>query len=407
MRIRIGQGERAAPVLGPLVYEFRSPAIVRTLLRDFTVEDTDRRVSPTYELVGASAVDELVDFLCASERRLPVVVLSGDPTTGRPTVDARDLAAQLAGLAHVRVLTGGLAGRELTARLEAERSVWGGAVRIYWPGFDRAADPYAHKRWLPQRLYDVRRLSLTDELRRWLGALSSARTGPHPALRAISADLAARRDEIPEWVQEYVGSVESERDEALGVAAEAQAELAAREARITELEDDVTALQRSFNEVARATAGRPGIVEPDEERVAASVREAVEWAVEDAGDTCVFLPSAQQAGIEFEGYEDPQKLYRAISDVAEASKRFGESSLGTNLSEWFRQKGYGYSARDPGARSARTKPRYRIRYKDRDEYMEPHLKVDEATHPDQCLRIYWYIDEDDRIFVVGHIGRHL
>jgi len=28
-------------------------------------------------------------------------------------------------------------------------------------------------------------------------------------------------------------------------------------------------------------------------------------------------------------------------------------------------------------------------------------------HPDQCLRIYWYVDEDDRIFVVGHIGRHL
>lgn len=39
--------------------------------------------------------------------------------------------------------------------------------------------------------------------------------------------------------------------------------------------------------------------------------------------------------------------------------------------------------------------------------MEPHLKVDQGTTPNQCLRVYWYIDEEERIFVVGHIGRHL
>jgi len=31
--------------------------------------------------------------------------------------------------------------------------------------------------------------------------------------------------------------------------------------------------------------------------------------------------------------------------------------------------------------------------------MEPHLMVNESTSPDQCLRIYWHSDEDDRVFV--------
>lgn len=407
LRIRIGQRERAAPVIGPLIYEFRSPAIVRTLLRELTVEDVGRRVTPSYEHVGASAIDDLVAFLCDPDRRLPVVVLSADPSTGRSSVDARDLALELASLAHVTVLTSGLAGRELSAQLGAERSVWSGAARIYWPGFDRSGDPYIHKRWLPQRLTDPRRLPLVDELRRWLGALSSARIGPHPALRAISAGLAARSDEMPAWIQEYVESVEAERDDAVGVAAEAQAELAAREARIAELEDDVTSLQRSFGEVARARAKPEGVSEPHVERIPETVRDAVERAIAEAGDTCVFLDSARDSGNDFDEYEDPGKLYRAICDVAEASRRFGDSSLGMNLASWFRERGYGYSAREPAARARGTKARYRIRYKDRDEYMEPHLKVDEATHPDQCLRIYWYTDEDDRIFVVGHIGRHL
>jgi hypothetical protein len=301
----------------------------------------------------------------------------------------------------------GFAGRELSARVGPDRSVWSGAARIYWPGFDRSADPYVHKLWLPRRLQDPQRLPLVDELRRWLGALSSARTVPHPALRAIAADVVRRSDELPGWAQAYVDDIETERDDALGLAAEVQAELASREARIAELEDEVTTLRESFRYVSSATTAVLPSAGAAEEWVPGTVREAVERAIADAGDAWVFLDSARRSALEFEGYEDPEKLYRAMSDVAEASRRFGDSTLGTNLSEWFRQRGYGYSAREPAARATPTKQRYRIRYKDRDEYMEPHLKVDEATHPDQCLRIYWHLDEDDRIFVVGHVGRHL
>jgi hypothetical protein len=36
----------------------------------------------------------------------------------------------------------------------------------------------------------------------------------------------------------------------------------------------------------------------------------------------------------------------------------------------------------------------------------PHLLLGKGS-PDTCLRIYFYIDEELRAFVVGHVGRHL
>jgi hypothetical protein len=98
VRIRIGQSHQAAGVVAPLLYDFRSPAVVRTLLRQMTVQDAGHQVTPLEEPVGASAVDGLVEFLSDPLRRLPVVVLSGDPITGRPVVNARELALELAGL---------------------------------------------------------------------------------------------------------------------------------------------------------------------------------------------------------------------------------------------------------------------------------------------------------------------
>lgn len=50
---------------------------------------------------------------------------------------------------------------------------------------------------------------------------------------------------------------------------------------------------------------------------------------------------------------------------------------------------------------------YEVKYKDGAVLLEAHLKIDEATSPDQCLRIYWYVDQDERALVIGHVGRHL
>ncbi|MFD6125747.1 hypothetical protein, partial [Streptomyces hydrogenans] len=74
---------------------------------------------------------------------------------------------------------------------------------------------------------------------------------------------------------------------------------------------------------------------------------------------------------------------------------------------YFRELGYGYSALNPAAQARQTRRHYEVKYKNGTVLLEAHLKVDEATSPDQCLRIYWYIDQHERVLVVGHVGRHL
>lgn len=68
----------------------------------------------------------------------------------------------------------------------------------------------------------------------------------------------------------------------------------------------------------------------------------------------------------------------------EAAALYHDDKLGMPPMEFFRRlRGFGYSAQ-PG----------------------PHLKVDEATSPDQCLRIHWTVDPEAKRWTVTHIGRH-
>ena len=62
---------------------------------------------------------------------------------------------------------------------------------------------------------------------------------------------------------------------------------------------------------------------------------------------------------------------------------YHDNKLGTTPMEYFAQRGFGYGAQ-PG----------------------PHLKVDESTSPDQCLRIYWEDDSEARRWTITGIGRH-
>lgn len=407
-RIGIGQAPDRSATIGRLDYEFRSPAIVRTILRELEVRDLGHPVQPEERLVGASMVEGLVDFLCNPLRRLPVVVLTGAAETGLPIANPRQMSQQLAGLAHVVVLTSGLAGRRLTGLVGQERSVWLGGARIYWPGFGLDSDPYGHKLWTARRIQQAY-VPLVDELRRWIGGLAAARTPEHPAAAIAAIAPTGSVDELPEWAQEYVDMLDRRIAELSTDLKSAEADLAARDERIADLEDQLGETKASFAAFSAAT-GAPPRPRADENHAVtpiASVRQAVDRAVAEAGDRLVFLDRARKSAYEFEGYNDPERMYHVLCDVAEASDLYSQGSLGMTLNEWFLQRGYEYSARNDAARSRKYERHYKVHYQDRQVLMEPHLKVDQSTSPDQCLRIYWYIDTDERIFVVGHAGRHL
>ena len=83
-----------------------------------------------------------------------MVAVSTDERSGRPLLDnVEGLARAVLGLAHVFVLQPEHSWA-LTRQLEKRLSVFGGAVRIYDPGFYEADDPFRHPLFLANRLQD-------------------------------------------------------------------------------------------------------------------------------------------------------------------------------------------------------------------------------------------------------------
>lgn len=381
LRVRIGAS--AGGTLAPISYELRTPAIVRTLLRELNVLDAGARclADPAAE-IGLSGVEALVGFLHA-ERRLPVVVVSRHNASGRTAVDPTELCRELAGLAHVRVLSSTQASYRLTELLGTERSVFGGAVRIYYPGFAPDSEPREHRLFFWDRIDDT----LVSRLRSWLGTLSAATTPEHPAYTALRDDrhrrvASADVDEL----REYATLLEEDN------AAERSNTKAERE-RAALLDQEVGKLRFELERMKESWASvtlsmRQAGSDAEDDGPPRTVVEAMD-AVEELANSRYYrsrvtvAEGAIRAGRRFREYAAPGELLRAVHAVLEAGALSYDRVLGMAPMEFFNKRGFGFGAQP-----------------------SPHLKVDEHTTFDQCLRIYWDVDAETGRWTVTSIGEH-
>lgn len=137
---------------GKLEIEPHTPGLVQQ------VATNCRLASGTYGLlvdawVISTAADAqiLVEMLIDPGRNLPVFVLSIEPYGACPKISEVVLAKAVLGMAHVAVIPAEFTWI-LTDNLGRQRSVFGGAVRAYLPGFAEDANPYAHRLFLADQL---------------------------------------------------------------------------------------------------------------------------------------------------------------------------------------------------------------------------------------------------------------
>jgi hypothetical protein len=386
--IRVRLGAVAGSPVAPLDYEFGTPAIVRTLLRDFEVLDAGIRELPSFVELGMSNIPSLVEWIANPARRLPIVVVSRTPDTGRVLLDCASLARELAGIGHVRVLAASHAAWGLTNQIGQQLSVWNGAVRIYFPGF-ALGDPYRrHRVWIPDHVDN----GLISRLRSWLGALSSGSTPEHPIHERLRLDrrerlsAAADTDELG-LLYEYIDDLEAQTRQHEQDQAEQQARIAELEYRAENLLGELDSVKQNFADMAEAVgrrSNRPAT--SDGFLTIATAMDAVEELSRTRyyRDRVTLSDDAIDAGRRFRQYTSPDELLRAIQAVMEAGALVHDGKLAVTPMEFFNYRGFGYAAQPT-----------------------PHLKVDESTSPDQCLRIYWTVDDNSRRWTITHIGEHL
>jgi hypothetical protein len=406
--IRIGV-ERAHDAfhITPAGFTFAPPAIVRTLLREHQMADAGMRVEPQYRTCRAGDIADLVKLLADPQRRLPVVVVTCGPGA-RTAFDLKVLAMQLAGVAHVELLTTHLAALALTDEVSKPLSVWGGAVRVYWPHFATTDDPRRHPLWLPSRV--ARSEFLTDTVT-WFGSQAAASVPEHPI---VATARAARRTrlvqdaDLPDWVTDYVDATDEQLEDLAEENRALRAERDGSREQVKDLLAEVAALREQFAVVSASIAANSSPLEDSAGLVEiVTVEDAFNLARAEAGDHIVYLDTAVASVQAFASYDDPRKLYEALTLINDAANAWQNDSLGAGFGAYFNERGYGYSQRNPAATARPTRAYYRRSYNGDTITMEPHLKVDESSKPDQCLRVYWYIDDDGKKLVIGHVGRHL
>ena len=121
-------------------------------------------------------VEDLVAMLKSEDRRLPVLLASGDERAedpSAPLIDVDALARATIGIAHVIAVPADRT-YPLSDAFGKVLSVYHGAVRMYLPGFNAASDPYQHRLFLsdgiirgPDRaMSELKRISAVESLRR-------------------------------------------------------------------------------------------------------------------------------------------------------------------------------------------------------------------------------------------------
>ena len=147
LAVRVDRSRTGA--LKPIMSDPRPPRFVSDVLRDerFLAMDDTFDISSNHTSVTLANVDRFAAFLMGAARRLPVIAFT---PRDDEVLDATKFLEQNAGVAHV-VLVQPEASWRLSDALPDGHSVYGGAVRIWWPGLTKSSVRWHHPLWTADR----------------------------------------------------------------------------------------------------------------------------------------------------------------------------------------------------------------------------------------------------------------
>jgi hypothetical protein len=353
--------------------------------------------------------EELIDHLLDPARVLPTFVLTAFDGAHAPPIDAAALNGHILGLAHV-VVAHADACWLLTERLGKRLSVFGGAARVYLPGFDEASDPFAHRLVLGGTLASREGAERTARWLREMAAQASLhrtrlgkdvltfaelRASSFELRQAALGDTASESEQLATALQQiralqeqiesiraeneyYIGEWDKERERA--EAAETQAQASAW--RIQSLTDKL----------------REGGDDPDSGATfPAAWGEFVAW-VERLFAGRLVLTNAARRGVRKPVFNDVQTAARRLLWLAkEGRERFikgGGSLSNVTIMDGIQNAPCGDDA-------------YEFDWSGRKLSAEWHIKSGGNTHdPVRCLRIYYCFDEQTQQIIVSDMPAH-
>lgn len=150
--VAVKMGPETQPnIVRPHAVSLSAPGVWRSLSRAGSLKSLGGHCHHGETLDNGS----IINAITADQRRLPLVVVSVENSTGRfPLSDSlpEELAEQLFGIAEVGCLRDSDSAWAFSDAVGSDHSCYNGAVRVYWPGFSRTSRPDFRWLFLPRQM---------------------------------------------------------------------------------------------------------------------------------------------------------------------------------------------------------------------------------------------------------------
>lgn len=396
------------PVIAPARISLGSPRVIRDIARLRSVKLGGHPYGVAPELLGAEDVEALASELSDPTRPYPIVLVSRRVGDDVPLVDATELADRLAGAAKVYELQDKWAGFRLTEEMGRPTSCYGGAIRLYWPGFSVDADPFLHPLWMPWQFKDAE--SSERSLLQLCNIVFDAAAFRHLEPAAISSARLNAQREAREAARSGHSKSEDQLLEDLIVMEQKLEALEATHAEVLQenrmLRENAAALSAhmdwkvSVTPLPEATESQAEIGPPG------SAAEAVQRAA--AGARRLHFLASAYASAEDSPYKQPERVQQALAaleEVAEIWVGTLDGKPGSSVRELFKQRGFDYSDDVSQTSKGKWGSEYQIIHDGQKIDISPHITLG-AKQADTCLSIHWAWDKASKMALVAHVGRH-
>ena len=372
----------------------------------------DRKLLNVPITIGSnSAAEELTDYLLDPHRRLPVVVTTmKEEQSEELLIDAFRVAKTTAGIASVYIVPAPFTWI-LTKIFGKFRSVFGGAVRLYMPGFSESDDPYRHRLFLADRLIDsenslecetwLRRTTAdssisTNRIGREILEFSAVRTGVRRAqadrlknAHAPDAERLENLEALVESLETQLKAKAKEVDDFVGLAEDA-------ESRASASEQEYRALLYRFRILDQRVPNAEGQQAYDED-IPITWADFQDWVNASFPDKIILTPNARRTARKPE-YEDVNTVARCVSWLVEVARIRFLNGGGT-----LREESVELGVRNtPCGGDA-----YTAEWHGQSRKVDWHIKNGGNTRdPKRCLRIYYFWEPETEQIVIDHLPSH-
>ncbi len=392
-------GESTKFEITPFTFDIRTPGFVEQL---FYLNDKWKLDDfPIYETMNANTRADAVSLLNKiqeQKRNLPIIVISD--TNSRYKNMRAYLGKSTRFIGIIAFINNIEAEDEFNKIMGYDLGCFNESVRMYKPTFGLNDSKFRHALWTKNRVEAIGEIEVGNKLRRVLQKNSVENI-------QFPNDYSVIQKKHIDGISKEITELDQDRDY--------YHKLYDMQVQINdEMRDQIARLEKEISRLASLVMGLKDKYDyrADDDRISQedieTVNDAYEYSKQEYSKY-LFWGGSIGDGISKLNPEagPPNKVVLHLSKLYELSIEIFERGYEGNPKGWLNSRGVKCSGEDQTDRDTKEEVKKRT-FKDNlsESYFDSHTKVNDGTTHDKCVRIYFKINKEKKLILIGWIGPH-